>query len=84
MANALTLLQSVLAVLQACAPAISLVLIGLWGQRQAAAGAQTQAAQDVASTDAAAVKAETAIAAAEAAAPTTRLAVIDRLKAGTV
>lgn len=79
----LSLIQALLALLQACAPILALIGIGLWGQSQKGAGAQLQGAQDTAAVDQVTVKAEMAIAVAEAAAPTTRLALVDRLKQGT-
>jgi hypothetical protein len=79
MAAALTLIQTLLAVLQACTPLFLMLGAGFYGQQQRAAGAQSQAL----AANQVALKAETAIAAAEAAAPTTRLALVDRLKQGT-
>lgn len=70
---------AVLHVLQALAPAIALALIGAWGKSQQAQGAVTEAAK----VEHATASAETAIAQAEADAPATPMAVVDRLNAGT-
>lgn len=75
---ALSLISAVLALLKALAPVAALIGIGIWGQRQKATGGQLEAARVTQATAAA----ETAIAAAEVAAPSTRLAVIDQLNQG--
>lgn len=77
--SVVALINVALGVLKAFAPVIALALIGLYGQRQQAAGAALEATQVTAQT----AVAETAIAQAEAQAPTTQQAVVDRLKAGT-
>jgi hypothetical protein len=76
----LAILQAVLALVQACAPVVALLLIGLYGRQQQATGGKLANA----TTDQATAKVETAVAQAEAAGPTTSMAILDRLKAGTL
>ena len=76
------MLAEIAAILGALAPIIGLV-VKFYQASSAHAQQQTGAQLEAGKVDAVSLPAETAIATAEANAPTTRLAVIDRLRAGT-
>ncbi len=73
------MLQTIVAGILALAPILGLIASWLKANADQATGAQLQAG----ATAATVAQTETAIAQAEAAAPTTRQAVVDRLKQGT-